>query len=79
MASPSVSSYSKSDTTFFFVSSSPSDSPFRIAQPRPEDFPVQPCVVTGFKLMPNGFFDVNPTLDLPSDRNQKSCHAIAAE
>jgi len=33
--------------------------------PRPEDFPVQPCISTGFKLMPSGFFDRNPCLDLP--------------
>ena len=43
--------------------------------PRPEDFPVQPVVTTGFKLTPNGFFDLNPTLDLPAETNQASCHA----
>eukprot|EP00088_Acartia_fossae_P042542 TRINITY_DN44699_c0_g1_i1.p1 TRINITY_DN44699_c0_g1~~TRINITY_DN44699_c0_g1_i1.p1 ORF type:complete len:137 (-),score=4.74 TRINITY_DN44699_c0_g1_i1:131-541(-) len=32
--------------------------------PRPEDFPVQPVVKTGFQLVPFGFFDKNPTLDL---------------
>jgi primary-amine oxidase len=48
-------------------------------QPRPEDYPVQPCIMTGFKLMPNGFFDTNPALDLPAETNQKSCHAFAAE
>lgn len=46
---------------------------------RLEDFPVQPCVTTGFKLMPNGFFDRNPTLDLPPDTNKASCPAVAAE
>jgi primary-amine oxidase len=46
-------------------------------QPRPEDFPVQPCVTTGFKLMPSGFFDCNPNLDLPYDKNEASCHADA--
>jgi primary-amine oxidase len=46
-------------------------------QPRPEDFPVQPVVTTGFKLMPAGFFDHNPTLDLPFDRNAASCRADA--
>lgn len=35
---------------------------------RLEDFPVQPCVTTGFTLMPNGFFDRNPCLDLPSSK-----------
>ena len=48
-------------------------------QPRPEDYPVQPCVTAGFKLMPSGFFDANPTLDLPADRNEASCHADAAD
>jgi primary-amine oxidase len=47
--------------------------------PRPEDFPVQPCVTTGFKLMPTGFFDRNPNLDLPAETNKASCHAVAAE
>jgi primary-amine oxidase len=43
--------------------------------PRPEDHPVQPCVVCGFKLMPNGFFDQNPVIDLPPTHNAASCHA----
>ena len=42
---------------------------------RTEDFPVQPCVVTGFKLMPSGFFDRNPAIDLPSSTNTTSCCA----
>jgi len=48
-------------------------------QPRTEDFPVQPCVTAGFKLMPSGFFDRNPNLDLPYDKNEASCHADAAD
>ena len=48
-------------------------------QPRTEDFPVQPCATVGFKLMPSGFFDTNPNLDLPSDKNEASCHADAAD
>jgi primary-amine oxidase len=48
-------------------------------QPRTEDFPVQPCVTAGFKMMPNGFFDANPNLDLPFDKNEASCHADAAD
>ncbi|MEM7251794.1 MAG: primary-amine oxidase [Pseudomonadota bacterium] len=40
--------------------------------PRTEDFPVQPVVRTGFMLTPNGFFDRNPTLDLPPETNQAS-------
>jgi primary-amine oxidase len=43
--------------------------------PRPEDHPVQPCVVCGFKLMPSGFFDQNPVIDLPPVTNAKSCCA----
>lgn len=43
--------------------------------PRAEDFPVQPCISTGFMLMPSGFFDRNPALDLPPDTNKASRHA----
>lgn len=42
---------------------------------RAEDFPVQPVVSTGFKLMPSGFFDQNPCLDLPPGPNKASCSA----
>lgn len=42
---------------------------------RTEDFPVQPCVSTGFKLMPNGFFNRNPAIDLPPSKNKASCCA----
>jgi primary-amine oxidase len=45
--------------------------------PRTEDFPVQPCISTGFMLMPNGFFDQNPALDLPPETNRASRHANA--
>lgn len=40
--------------------------------PRPEDFPVQPCIECGFKLMPSGFFDANPAIDLPPEVNAAS-------
>lgn len=40
---------------------------------RPEDFPVQPVVTCGFKLMPSGFFDRNPMIDLPPGANKGSC------
>lgn len=33
--------------------------------PRPEDFPVMPCEMTGFSLKPDGFFEGNPSIDLP--------------
>jgi primary-amine oxidase len=46
---------------------------------RVEDFPVQPCVLTGFKLMPSGFFNGNPCIDLPPEENSASCCAKAAQ
>ncbi|MGP9782449.1 primary-amine oxidase [Glutamicibacter sp. AOP12-B1-11] len=33
---------------------------------RPEDWPIMPVDTTGFKLKPHGFFDQNPTLNLPA-------------
>ncbi len=33
--------------------------------PRPEDWPVMPTYYAGFKLLPVGFFDQNPALDVP--------------
>ncbi|WP_262063215.1 primary-amine oxidase [Streptomyces sp. STR69] len=33
--------------------------------PRPEDWPIMPVDTTGFTLKPVGFFDRNPTLDVP--------------
>jgi primary-amine oxidase len=33
--------------------------------PRPEDWPVMPAHRAGFKLVPSGFFDHNPTIDIP--------------
>ncbi len=33
--------------------------------PRPEDWPVMPVEYCGFHLMPVGFFDRNPSLDVP--------------
>ncbi len=41
-------------------------------QPRTEDFPVQPCITTGFKLMPSGFFDQNPGIDIAPGANKAS-------
>ncbi len=43
--------------------------------PRPEDHPVQPCISCGFTLMPSGFFDQNPVIDLPPSKNGASCCA----
>ncbi len=33
--------------------------------PRPEDWPVMPVEYAGFMLVPTGFFDRNPALDVP--------------
>jgi primary-amine oxidase len=33
--------------------------------PRPEDWPVMPVETTGFQLLPWGFFERNPALDVP--------------
>ena len=40
--------------------------------PRPEDWPVMPVEYCGFQLIPVGFFDRNPTLDLPP--SAEHCH-----
>jgi primary-amine oxidase len=45
--------------------------------PRPEDWPVMPVDTTGFRLKPVGFFDRNPTLDVPATVSA-SCHGRAA-
>jgi len=36
--------------------------------PRPEDWPVMPTYYCGFKLLPVGFFDNNPALDVPPSK-----------
>ena len=38
--------------------------------PRPEEWPVMPVHKMGFKLVPWGFFDHNPALDIPSANSQ---------
>ncbi|CAD7701787.1 unnamed protein product [Ostreobium quekettii] len=45
--------------------------------PRLEDWPVQPVACTGFRLSPSGFFDRNPTLDLPATCSASSRRADA--
>jgi primary-amine oxidase len=40
--------------------------------PRPEDWPVMPTDYVGFRLTPYGFFDRNPTLNVP-ESTAKSC------
>jgi primary-amine oxidase len=42
--------------------------------PRPEDWPVMPVDYSGFTLKPYGFFDRNPTLDVPASVSDH-CHA----
>jgi primary-amine oxidase len=42
---------------------------------RPEDWPVMPVEYAGFTLMPVGFFDRNPALDVAATTSTKSCHA----
>jgi primary-amine oxidase len=41
--------------------------------PRPEDFPVMPVECTGFHLIPVGFFERNPALDVPPPE-PGACH-----
>ncbi len=45
--------------------------------PRPEDWPVMPVEYTGFHLLPVGFFERNPALDLPP--SPAPCHDEAAD
>ncbi|MBW0092191.1 primary-amine oxidase [Pseudonocardia sp. KRD-184] len=40
---------------------------------RPEDWPVMPVSTAGFMLKPSGFFDGNPSLDLPA--SSPHCHS----
>jgi primary-amine oxidase len=43
--------------------------------PRPEDWPVMPVEYAGFSLVPCGFFDRNPALDVPpNERINGPCH-----
>jgi primary-amine oxidase len=39
--------------------------------PRPEDWPVMPVEYCGFHLIPVGFFDANPALDVAAP---EACH-----
>jgi len=41
--------------------------------PRPEDWPVQPTAYAGFHWMPSGFFEANPTLDVPAASAAAHC------
>ena len=46
--------------------------------PRLEDFPVQPVMSCGFVLQPFGFFDQNPTLDVPPSSTHGCCTTSGA-
>jgi len=39
--------------------------------PRPEEWPVMPSHRTGFRLIPNGFFSRNPSMDVPPPKESK--------
>ncbi|WP_423182713.1 primary-amine oxidase [Arthrobacter sp. NyZ413] len=45
---------------------------------RIEDWPVMPKQMTGFFIEPYGFFDENPTLDLPSDKAAEGSHCLSS-
>ncbi|WP_030621481.1 primary-amine oxidase [Streptomyces fulvoviolaceus] len=47
--------------------------------PRPEDWPIMPVDYTGFALKPVGFFDRNPTLDVPATAAGQDNHCCAPE
>ncbi|MEO5665509.1 MAG: primary-amine oxidase [Nocardioides sp.] len=42
--------------------------------PRPEDWPIMPCEYVGFTLKPMGFFDRNPSLDVPPPAAHGGAH-----
>jgi primary-amine oxidase len=41
--------------------------------PRPEDWPVMPVAYAGFMLKPAGFFDRNPSMDVPPPKPREHC------
>ncbi|WP_169304053.1 primary-amine oxidase [Arthrobacter sp. CAU 1506] len=47
--------------------------------PRPEDWPIMPVDTTGFSLKPHGFFDTNPTLNIPSSARDHCATACGPE
>jgi len=46
--------------------------------PRTEDWPVMPVDYAGFTLAPHGFFDRNPTIDVPDQSGGDHCSASGA-
>ncbi|RJN32750.1 primary-amine oxidase [Nesterenkonia natronophila] len=47
--------------------------------PRTEDWPIMPVDYAGFTLTPNGFFDRNPTLDVPPEAAAEHCSSSQDE
>eukprot|EP00698_Gefionella_okellyi_P010012 TRINITY_DN2575_c0_g1_i3.p2 TRINITY_DN2575_c0_g1~~TRINITY_DN2575_c0_g1_i3.p2 ORF type:complete len:300 (-),score=63.78 TRINITY_DN2575_c0_g1_i3:812-1711(-) len=47
--------------------------------PRVEDWPVQPMAYASFSLHPDGFFDENPTLNVPPQPAKNMCTQLAAK
>jgi primary-amine oxidase len=43
--------------------------------PRLEDWPIMPVQHASFKLEPHGFFDQNPTLDMPRPSLEGHCES----
>jgi primary-amine oxidase len=46
--------------------------------PRPEDWPIMPCEYVGFTLKPAGFFDRNPSLDVPPPVGHDASHCSSS-
>lgn len=44
---------------------------------RPEDWPVLPVEIASFELAPEGFFDENPTIDVPPEPAACESDAVA--
>jgi primary-amine oxidase len=44
---------------------------------RPDDWPIMPVARAGFRLEPVGFFDRNPSLDVPPPRTCDGGRSIA--
>jgi primary-amine oxidase len=45
---------------------------------RSEDWPVMPAATAGFKIRPDGFFDGNPSLDVPEPAGPTCGHDAAS-
>lgn len=45
--------------------------------PRTEDWPIMPVDYAGFRMTPDGFFERNPTLDVPPEQTSEHCSSSA--